>query len=46
MIDNNSDPWVFEQLSKELMKKVIELHGTIQWTDLMYVILLLLLVNF
>ncbi|CAG8602482.1 14090_t:CDS:2 [Funneliformis caledonium] len=39
MIDNNSDPWVFEQLSKELAKKIDDLQRKVQWTDLMHMLL-------
>ncbi|CAI2181917.1 15886_t:CDS:2 [Funneliformis geosporum] len=39
MIDNNSDPWVLEQLSKELAKKIDELKRKVQWTDLMHMLL-------
>ncbi|RIA95928.1 phosphatase phospho-type [Glomus cerebriforme] len=39
LIDNNSDPWVFEQLSKDLAEKIEELYKKIQWTDLMHMLL-------
>ncbi|CAB4384357.1 unnamed protein product [Rhizophagus irregularis] len=39
LIDNNSDVWIFEQLSKELAEKIVELRKKIQWTDLIHMLL-------
>nr|CAG8658966.1 2473_t:CDS:10 [Entrophospora candida] len=35
LIDENSDTWIFEQLSIETAEKLDKLYGKIQWTDLM-----------
>ncbi|KNC96844.1 2,3-diketo-5-methylthio-1-phosphopentane phosphatase [Spizellomyces punctatus DAOM BR117] len=35
LIDEDSDRYIFSTLSPPLLKKLYELHGTVQWTDLM-----------
>ncbi|KAJ3312974.1 Isobutyryl-CoA dehydrogenase, mitochondrial [Blyttiomyces sp. JEL0837] len=39
VIDDDSDHWVFDQLSPELRAKMRQLKGDFQWTDLMHLLL-------
>ncbi|KAJ3124575.1 DNA-directed RNA polymerase III core subunit ret1 [Physocladia obscura] len=39
LVDNDSDCFVFDKLSPELRKKMSELSGVVQWTDLMHQLL-------
>ncbi|KAI9339875.1 phosphatase phospho-type [Obelidium mucronatum] len=39
LVDNDSDHFVFDKLSPELRRKMSELHGVVQWTDLMHQLL-------
>ncbi|KAJ3224485.1 hypothetical protein HDU81_008538 [Chytriomyces hyalinus] len=39
LVDNDSDHFVFDKLSPALREKMSELQGSVQWTDLMHLLL-------